>query len=119
MDDFITAVSKGANAIVLFAVGVGVLIIGLQDLPYVYYQALRWVVCTLSIYTAVRYFNKKGSYNYYRLLGWLFIIPAILFNPIAPFYLDKSAWIWIDIIVANLFTWTAVYEVSEEDIISF
>lgn len=34
---------------------------------------------------------------------WLMIATGILFNPIIPFYFDKSVWVVIDIITAAVF----------------
>lgn len=74
------------------------LIIATQDLPYSYYQLLRLVVFTSSIFL-VWYFIKSKV----LILGWLFVIPALIFNPITPLYLEKSLWVSIDIIIAGLF----------------
>jgi hypothetical protein len=46
-------------------------------------------------------------YNAHKLKSvywmWVFIALAILFNPIAPFYLSKSTWHDIDFIAAIIF----------------
>lgn len=73
------------------------LLIGLPDLPYGYYQVLRWIVTGVTGYLAyLAYENEK------KIWVWIFGVIAILFNPIIPFYLDKSTWVLIDVVVAGL-----------------
>ncbi len=66
--------------------------------PYGFYTLLRWIICAVSIYVAYGFYKSK-------LTGWTFVFSAIavLFNPIFPFYLDKSSWVGIDFISAILF----------------
>jgi hypothetical protein len=66
--------------------------------PYGYYTLLRWITCMASILVAFQAFEKN--------IDWakvVFIIIAILFNPLAPSYLSRSTWMPIDIITAILF----------------
>ena len=66
--------------------------------PYGYYTMLRWITCIASILIAFKAFEKN--------IDWakvVFIVIAILFNPLAPIYLSRSTWIPIDIITAILF----------------
>ena len=59
--------------------------------PDTFYRLLRWVCCTVFVYSAVASFQMK------RML-WLGIFGAlgIVFNPIYPLPLDRSAWIVAD-----------------------
>ncbi len=82
-------VRVSACLMLLFAIG---------DLPYSYYQVLRIAVCGASIFLIWYFVQAKIAW-----LGWLFIIPAILFNPILPLYLDKSTWQLFDLLFAVLF----------------
>lgn len=67
----------------------------LADNPYGYYQILRWVVFGTAGYSAyLAYENKQAPWT------WIFGIITILFNPIAPIYLDRGTWSVIDIVVA-------------------
>ena len=77
-----------AGLMLLFAIG---------DLPYSYYQVLRIAVCGASLFLIWYFVQVKIEW-----LGWLFIIPAILFNPIFPVYLDKSTWHLLDLLFAIL-----------------
>jgi len=66
--------------------------------PYGYYTFLRWITCIASILVAFQAFEKN--------IDWakiVFIIIAILFNPLAPICLSRSTWIPIDIITAIFF----------------
>jgi hypothetical protein len=86
----ITIASLFAIVILLIATSNGLL--------YGYYTFLRWAICITSILV---------GYAAYRLekIGWVFIFGAvaILFNPIAPIYLNKDTWVIIDMGVAILF----------------
>ena len=74
------------------------LFLALADNPYGYYQILRWVVAGIAGYSAYLAYENKN-----RLWTWIFGIVAILFNPIAPIYLDRETWSVINIIVAGIF----------------
>jgi hypothetical protein len=66
--------------------------------PYGYYILLRWVVTGAALFILwIAYELEKKT--------WLWIMGAIaiLFNLIAPIYLDKGNWVVIDLIVAALF----------------
>ena len=66
--------------------------------PYGYYTILRWITCLTSILVVLQAFKKN--------IDWakvVFIVIAILFNPLAPIYLSRSTWIPLDIITAILF----------------
>jgi len=76
----------------------GMLILALGSWQYGFYQILRLVVTVCAIYMSWYMFDKKQS-------GWgvVFIILAILFNPIYPIYLQKDTWQLIDIGAAIIF----------------
>lgn len=77
---------------------IGVLLGAMGTHPYAYYQILRWVVCASAAYSAYLYFqaDRKG-------LFWFFAGMAVLFNPIAPIYLDKDTWQTLDLFAAAIF----------------
>ena len=81
-------------ALVASAVSVVMLLIALGRLNYSYYQLLRVVICLSSVFLAWYYiqFRKRSK-------GWLFIVTSIIFNPLAPIYINKTTWQVIDIIV--------------------
>lgn len=65
---------------------------------YSYYVLLRWFICGVSAYIAYGFYNSK-------LTGWSLVFGgiALLFNPILPFYLDKSTWVALDLVAATIF----------------
>jgi hypothetical protein len=75
--------------------------------PYSYYILLRWIICAASIYVAYRFYKSK-------ITGWAWIFGslALLFNPVLPFYLNKSTWVGIDLISSILY-FVAGYSVKK------
>jgi len=70
----------------------------IAELPYGYYTLLRWITCITSILVVLQAFEKN--------IDWakvVFIVIAILFNPLAPIHLSRSTWIPLDVITAILF----------------
>lgn len=65
---------------------------------YGYYQFLRWLIAGTAVF--IVYVASKLAKKTWI---WIMAVIAILFNPIAPIYFDKGAWVVIDIIVAALF----------------
>ncbi|MFH1792139.1 MAG: DUF6804 family protein [Patescibacteria group bacterium] len=84
----------------LLSIASGVLLIlGIPSFwPYDYYIFLRWIITVSAIINAVGFSHSK-------LTGWVltFSALAILFNPLFPFYLNKSSWVGIDLISAIVF----------------
>ncbi len=74
------------------------LLIALLPMPYGYYTLVRICVCVLSSFLAYKTWQEKIN-----LWMWIFIIIAILFNPIIPIYLSRELWAVIDIVVAIVF----------------
>ncbi len=66
---------------------------------YGYYQILRWCVCVFSVLVAINLKDKNIT------LFVLFCIIAVLFNPIAPIYLDKNLWKILDGITGIFLLW--------------
>jgi hypothetical protein len=62
-----------------------------------YFTILRWIVCGVAAFTAFQAAQMK-------IFGWMvvFIIIAIVLNPIAPFYLKRDTWAIVDAAVAVL-----------------
>lgn len=76
------------------------LFLGVANLPIGYYTFLRIVIFVASILIIIDEHHKGGS------LGLLlFILSAILFNPIIPIYFySKSIWVPIDIFFGIVFS---------------
>ncbi len=73
------------------------LVLAVSSLPYGYYTFLRVFLTITAIYYI--YFLNKLNRIFFI---WLFILIAIVFNPIFPVYLEKEQWIMIDLFVAAL-----------------
>ena len=69
----------------------GFLLLGILALPYGYYTLLRLIACAVFAWAAYVTFEKKES-----ILPWVFIILALLFNPLIKVYLSKEIWTVID-----------------------
>lgn len=76
----------------LLLVAAAFLIGALGSWPYAYYQLLRWVVCGVGAYSAYVAYTQERK-------GWtgVFVVIAILFNPIMPFYMEREAWQILDV----------------------
>ncbi len=83
------------------------LVVAVAELPYGYYQILRWVVCGVAIYIAYM------SYRWGKVWAtWVFGFLAALFNPIVPVHLTKEIWQPIDTISAMWF-WSSTLFLKE------
>lgn len=65
------------------------------DFSYDYYQLLRVIMFTASIYFAIQNYTMNN-----RKYTWFFAVVAYLFNPIFPVYLNRFLWKIIDILIA-------------------
>lgn len=74
------------------------LFIAIVDLPYGYYQLLRFFICGVGAYGAYLSYEQKK-------IRWIWIlgIIALLFNPFMKFYLGKETWKIIDFIAGVIF----------------
>lgn len=64
---------------------------------YDYFTLLRWIACGVCAYTAFQAVQTKK-------FGWLFVfvIAAIVLNPIAPLHLKRETWGIVDAAAAVL-----------------
>ena len=74
------------------------LVIAVLPLPYGYYMLLRLLITASAAYVAYKNFNKEIP-----VWGIVFVIVALLFNPLYVVHFDKTLWVIIDILVASLF----------------
>lgn len=59
--------------------------------PYSFYTLLRWICCAVFAFSAFTAHEKN------RLpWTWIFGVLAVLFNPLAPIYLQRATWQIID-----------------------
>ncbi len=59
--------------------------VAIGNLPYGFYQILRWIVCGTAIGSAF-------SLRYHPGWMWGMFFIAMVFNPIFPIHLDKPLW---------------------------
>lgn len=79
------------------------LLFSLLDNPYWYYQLVRIFATIGFSYTAYSYYKNK-----IKILPLVFVLAAILFNPIIKISFDRDAWTVIDIVFAMLLLVTLV-----------
>lgn len=83
----------------LKVVAIAMLIGALFSVPYfAYYQLMNWVVVGAALVTAWQAHTINKGW-----LMWLFILVAVVFNPLAPMYFQVDVWQIADIVVAILF----------------
>lgn len=66
--------------------------------PYNFYILLRWVIFIASLFIAYGFYQSKLNF-----WAGIFAVIGIVFNPLMPFYFDKSTWVIIDLICAVLY----------------
>lgn len=68
------------------------------DWPYGYFILLRFCVCGTAAYLAL-------SAKTLNLSGWQWTMwgIALLFNPLIPFYMDRSSWQLLDLVAVPIF----------------
>jgi len=70
------------------------LLIAVAPLPYGYYTLLRLVVTGVLVWAAYITYTRNNN-----VLPWIFILIALLFNPIIKVHFQKEIWMVIDIAV--------------------
>ena len=88
---------------ILRVVNIILLLVAFGNLPYVYYNLLRLVVCGSSIYLGYQYSQSKNE-----KFSWAFYIQAVIYNPLIPMYLGRELWVIVNAISIALFLGTYV-----------
>jgi len=78
------------------------LFVGAAPLPYGYYTLLRLVACGVFAFAAFVSFDRK-----HKTLPWVYVLLALLFNPIIKVHLPKEVWAFVDVAAAILLLTTA------------
>ena len=65
---------------------------------YAYYQLMNWVVMGTAIVLAWTAHKQHAIWH-----QWVFVLIAVLFNPLAPFHLRADIWQIVDIIAILCF----------------
>lgn len=88
------------NKNILTFVASGMLFFALSSgLPYGYFTLMRFVVCAVGIYIAMKMYEENKESLWVRAFGFV----AVLFNPIFPVYLERTQWEMIDLVVGVFF----------------
>lgn len=93
---------KDRTSLLKLAIAV-LLILCLADMPYGFYQLVRFATAAAFAYLSYDYFRmRKDGY------GFLFAALAVLFQPIFKIALGRILWNCIDIIVAVLLVYLII-----------
>jgi len=74
--------------------GLGLLMLGLAisgKHPYGFYVLLRWIACLVFVYSAM-----VAGWLRSPVWTWLFVVEAVLFNPLVPVHFARSTWQILD-----------------------
>lgn len=88
----------------------GLLLLALADLPHGYYSFLRIVI---TIIAGLNTFILLDGGN--KILFYIFISIAILFNPFIPIYLNKATWAPIDVLAGLFFLVTVFLKTTDDN----
>lgn len=85
------------------------LLFATTSLQYGYYILLRWVVTASAIFLVWLAYDLEKQF-------WVIVmgVVALLFNPVAPVYLNKGTWVVIDFVVAILF-FTSIFKITSDE----
>ena len=67
-------------------------------LPCVFYQLMNWIVAGAALLIVWKAYKKAKLW-----LVWIFILIAVVFNPVAELYVSSLVWLIADIVVMILF----------------
>lgn len=68
--------------------------------PYAYYVFLRWVVCPIFAFLAVRAIEIERTH-----WAWVFGVSAALYNPILRVHLNREIWSVVNVASIILCIW--------------
>lgn len=74
------------------SIAIGVVGIGILEMPYNYYVLVRWTVFIVGLVFG-SYLHQQGNRMWLVMIFW-----SILYNPFMPFYLSREMWLPINII---------------------
>ena len=71
------------------------LVLCLAPMPYGYYTLIRLVATGMFLWAAAVSLKSNK-----QIIPWVFVLLALLFNPVLKVHFAKEVWAWIDIISA-------------------
>lgn len=87
------------------AVAAVMLMVAVGYQPSGYYDWLRWVVFVSAIATAV--ISDRGGRS--PVVTLVFIVIALVWNPLIPVYLSRGVWLPLDLLAAGFMAWGATF----------
>ncbi len=99
-DKPLTSDFNSGNKMIWF-INIVALLIAILPMPYLYYMALRILVCFSAVYLLVRHRERWPN----EATGWvtIFGIIAVLYNPVFPIELTKFLWVPINLVTVVIF----------------
>ena len=83
--------------------GIILLAVATLNVPYGFYELLRITITIISIYLSYYFYSIDSM-----VIFVLFVLVAILFNPIMVIHFEKDIWRIIDLAVAGTFLFVLV-----------
>lgn len=83
-------------------IGAGAAFLGMLPLPIDAYHLIRWIVagtCAFGAYEAIQ--NKSED----KSKGVILAVIALIYNPLFPFYPNRSLWLIIDMMSGGYLVW--------------
>jgi hypothetical protein len=90
----------------------GLLLWSFKPHEYGYYQILRWATCSAGVCSVVLSSRKHAASA--GLWVTLFAAVAMLYNPVVPIHLSRSAWTPVDLSVAALLLVSLIFVRGQE-----
>ena len=90
--------SKGRTFIPQIVASILLVIALYPETPYAYYVLLRWILCPLFIFLAIRAYElKKESWV------WILGVCALLYNPVFRVHLNREIWSVVNIVTILIY----------------
>lgn len=86
------------------------LLLCLVNMPYGFYQLVRFLSMVSFAYFAYEYFKDKKD-----KLGFAFAALALLFQPFFKITLGRSIWNILDVVVAIVLVWLAIVDYRKKE----
>ncbi len=72
--------------------------------PFVYYQMMNWIAFGAALTTVWQTYKQNNLW-----FSWFFVLVAVVFNPLAPLYINQNLWRIVDIVGAALFALAIIF----------
>ena len=101
---------KPKTSLIVKLVLAALLLLCLADMPYGFYQLIRFMAMVSFIYFSYDYFKDKQD-----KLGFAFAALALLFQPFLKITLGRTIWNIVDVMVAILLVWLTIVAYRKKD----